>query len=58
MLAAEHQQTLVAFAFENLYFFGDLLHRQRDTVEFLIVAAKSAIQAVVGAEIGNIKRRE
>ena len=36
--------------FENLNFFSDLFHRQRDTVEFLIVAPKSAIQTIIGAE--------
>jgi len=58
MFAAEHQQALVTFPFQNLHFLSDLIHRQRYTVEFLIVTPESAIQTIVGAEIGNIKRRE
>jgi hypothetical protein len=35
-----------------------LIHRQGNTVELFIIAAETAIQTVIGTEIGNIKWRE
>jgi len=55
MLTAEHQQTFVTFTFQNFYFVFNLFHRQSHAVEFLVVAAESAVQTVVGAMIGYIK---
>ena len=40
MFTAEHQQALMTFPFQNLHFFSDLIDRQRDTIEFFIVAPK------------------
>ena len=58
MFTTEHQQALMTFPFQNLHFFSDLIHRQSDSVEFHIITPESAIQTIIGAEIGNIKRRE
>ena len=48
----------MSFSFEDFDLFADLLHGQGNPFQFFIVSAKSAIQAVVGAIIGNVERGE
>jgi len=43
---------------KNLHLAADLVQRQNAAHEFLVVPAKTAVEAIVRADVGNIERSE
>ena len=58
VFAAEHQEPLVTLPLQHPDLVGDLLHRQGDPGQLLVAPAKTAVEAVVGAVVGDIERGE